>query len=70
MRVQTVYVISFVLTIVLCLVTHLVLTRTRAGGAVRAAAADPTTAAILGLNVNRIYAFTMAGAAALAVRGA
>jgi branched-chain amino acid transport system permease protein len=69
MRVQTVYVISFVLTIVLCLVTHFVLTRTRAGGAVRAAAADPTTAAILGLNVNRIYAFTMAGAAALAAAG-
>lgn len=65
-RVQTVYVISFALAIVLCLGTHLILTRTRAGGAVRAASADPETAAVLGLNVARIYAFTLAGAAALA----
>jgi branched-chain amino acid transport system permease protein len=69
MRVQTVYVITFGLAVVLCLATHLMLTRTRAGGAVRAASADPATAAILGLNVGRIYAFTMAGAAALAAAG-
>lgn len=68
-RVQTIYVITFALAILLCLVTHLVLTRTRAGGAVRAASADPDTAAILGLNVNRIYAATLAGAAALAAAG-
>jgi branched-chain amino acid transport system permease protein len=65
-RVQTVYLISFVLALVLCAATHLILTRTRAGGAVRAASADPQTAAVLGLNVDRIYAFTLAGAAALA----
>lgn len=65
-RVQAIYLLSFVLAIVLCLATHLILTRTRAGGAVRAAAADAETAAVLGLNVDRIYAFTLAGAAALA----
>lgn len=65
-QVQTVYVISFALAIVLCLATHLILTRTRAGGAVRAAAADAETAAVLGLNVDRVYACTLAGAAALA----
>jgi branched-chain amino acid transport system permease protein len=65
-RVQTIYLISFGLAIVLCLATHLILTRTRAGGAVRAAAADARTAAVLGLNVDRVYAFTLAGAAALA----
>lgn len=68
-RVQTVYVITFCLAVVLCLVTHLVLTQTRAGAAVRAASADPGTAAMLGLDVKRIYAFTMAGAAALAAAG-
>lgn len=68
-RIQSIYLITFVLTVVLCLITHYILTRTRAGGAVRAASADPVTAAILGLNVNRIYAFTLAGAAALAAAG-
>jgi branched-chain amino acid transport system permease protein len=68
-RVQTVYVITFGLAVVLCVLTHLILTRTRTGGAVRAASADPVTAAILGLNVERIYALTLAGAAALAAAG-
>ncbi len=68
-RVQTIYVIGFALTIVLCALTHLVLTRTRAGSAVRAASADPVTAAVLGINVSRVYAMTFAAAAALAAAG-
>ncbi|QOV34169.1 branched-chain amino acid ABC transporter permease [Streptomyces ferrugineus] len=68
-RVQTVYVIAFGLAVVLCAATHLVLTRTRAGSAVRAASADPGTAAVLGIDVNRVYAMTFAGAAALAAAG-
>jgi branched-chain amino acid transport system permease protein len=68
-RVQAVYAISFALTVVLCGATHLILTRTRAGSAVRAAAADPMTASMLGLNVGRIYALTLAAAAALAAAG-
>ncbi|QFQ94947.1 branched-chain amino acid ABC transporter permease [Streptomyces phaeolivaceus] len=68
-RVQTVYVIAFGLTVLLCAATHLVLTRTRAGSAVRAASADPDTAAVLGIDVNRVYAVTFAGAAALAAAG-
>jgi branched-chain amino acid transport system permease protein len=68
-RVQAIYVIAFALTIVLCAGTHLLLTRSRAGTAVRAAAADPETAAILGINVGRVYAMTLAGAAALAAAG-
>ena len=68
-RVQTVYAISFGLTVLLCAGTHAILTRTRAGSAVRAAAADPMTASLLGLNVGRIYALTLAGAAALAAAG-
>ncbi|HTJ69888.1 MAG TPA: branched-chain amino acid ABC transporter permease [Actinospica sp.] len=68
-RVQTIYLIGFALTIVLCASTHLLLTRTRAGSAVRAAAADSATAAVLGINVSRVYALTFAGAAALAAAG-
>jgi branched-chain amino acid transport system permease protein len=64
--VQTIYVISFALAVVLCLITHFVLTRTRAGGAVRAAAADPATASVLGIDVGRVYALTFSAAAALA----
>lgn len=65
-RAQTVYLIAFALAGVLCLSTHLLLTRTRIGSAVRAAAADPQTAAVLGLDVDRIYAWTFAFSAALA----
>jgi branched-chain amino acid transport system permease protein len=65
-RVQTIYVISFALAVVLCLITHFVLTRTRAGGAVRAAAADPATASVLGIDVGRVYALTFSASAALA----
>jgi branched-chain amino acid transport system permease protein len=68
-RVQAVYAISFALTLVLCAATHLLLSRTRAGSAVRAAAADPTTASMLGIDVGRVYALTLAGAAALAAAG-
>jgi branched-chain amino acid transport system permease protein len=65
-RVQTIYVISFVLAVALCGIAHFVLTGTRAGSAVRAAAADPQTAAVLGIDVGRVYALTFAAAAALA----
>jgi branched-chain amino acid transport system permease protein len=65
-RVQTIYAISFAVGVTLCLATHLLLTRTRAGSAVRAAAADPQTASLLGIDVGRVYALTFAGAAALA----
>jgi branched-chain amino acid transport system permease protein len=68
-RVQTIYVISFALAVVLCTITHFVLTRTRAGRAVRAAAADPATASVLGIDVDRVYALTFAAAAALAAAG-
>ncbi|KUO12971.1 MULTISPECIES: branched-chain amino acid ABC transporter permease [Streptomyces] len=69
LRIQTIYLIAFALTTVLCAATHLVLTRTRAGSAVRAASADPATAAVLGINVSTVYAMTFAGAAALAAAG-
>jgi branched-chain amino acid transport system permease protein len=64
-RVQSVYLIAFGLALVLCLATHVILTQTRAGSAVRAAATDPQTASLIGINVGRVYALTFAGAAAL-----
>jgi branched-chain amino acid transport system permease protein len=65
-RMQTIYAISFAVGVALCLATHLLLTRTRAGSAVRAAAADAQAASLLGIDVGRVYALTFAGAAALA----
>jgi branched-chain amino acid transport system permease protein len=65
-RVQAVYLIAFALSVVLCVGTHAILTWTRAGTAVRAASADPVTASLLGINVDRVYAATFAGSAALA----
>jgi branched-chain amino acid transport system permease protein len=65
-QVQSVYLIAFGLAGVLCLSAHLLLMRTRIGSAVRAAAADPQTAAVLGLDVGRIYAWTFSFSAAVA----
>jgi branched-chain amino acid transport system permease protein len=66
LRVQSVYLVSAAVTVVLFAVTASVLTRTRVGSAVRAAAADPETASVLGIDVDRVYAGTFAAAAALA----
>jgi branched-chain amino acid transport system permease protein len=69
LRIQAIYLIAFGITVVLCVASHLLLTRTRAGSAVRASSADPVTAAVMGINVQRVYALTFAGAAALAAAG-
>ncbi len=64
-RVRTAYVIAFIVAALLCTVTHLVLTRTRAGAVVRAVAADSSTAGLMGYNIERVYALTFAVAAAI-----
>ncbi len=58
--------LAFALAVVLSLGLHLVIRRTRPGTALRAAAANPATAALMGINVNQIFALTLALAAALA----
>lgn len=68
-EVRTVYVVGFLISAALFLATHLALQRTRIGWNVRAAAADPATASLMGLNVKRIYAATFAVSAALAAVG-
>ncbi|GAB2452132.1 branched-chain amino acid ABC transporter permease [Nocardioides hungaricus] len=60
------YVVSFAVASVLCLAAYLVLHRTRIGAVVRAAAADPGTAELLGIDVRRVYALTFAAAAGIA----
>ena len=64
--VQTVNVVSFGLAVVVVAGTHLVLTRTRFGTALRASAADPATASTLGIDINRMHALTFGAAAVIA----
>lgn len=59
-------VIAFAIGVVLVVGTQVVLTRTRAGVALRAASVDPSTASSMGIDVGRVYALTFAASAALA----
>ena len=63
------YLVCFGIGVALVVATHVVLTRTRVGATVRAAAADPDTAAVMGVDVNRLYAATFGVAAAIAAIG-
>lgn len=69
LHVEVIDVIALAVALALTLATHQLLTRTRLGVAVRAAAADPATALTMGLDVKRIYAATFAAGAALAAIG-
>lgn len=64
--VQTVNLIAFLLAAVTIAATHLTLKHTRLGSALRASAADPSTASTLGININLMHALTFGGAAAIA----
>ncbi len=66
LRAATVDLIAFGAAVVLVVGTHLMLTRSSAGMRVRAAAADPDTAATMGIDVRRVYAATFAFAAGIA----
>ena len=50
----------FVVTIILMIGLHLLITRTRIGTAMRACAQDKVTASLMGINVNRVISFTFA----------
>lgn len=63
------YAAAFVLSLLVIGVTHQAITRTYLGKAIRAAAQDPTTAAVMGVNVNHIYAITYAIGASIAALG-
>ncbi|MFB2587018.1 branched-chain amino acid ABC transporter permease [Herbiconiux liukaitaii] len=59
-------VIAFAIGVVLVVACHLVMTRTRFGTSLRAAATDPATAGLMAIDVKRIYALTFAAAAGFA----
>ena len=67
--VRTIYVIGFAIGLMLVAATHLALTRTRYGVALRAASVDPDTASTMGINVRRLYASTLGISAAMASIG-
>ncbi|MFC5034659.1 branched-chain amino acid ABC transporter permease [Streptomyces sp. So13.3] len=68
-QVRSANVVAFAIAVVLCLATHLLLTRTRAGALVRAAAADPRTAGLMGINIRTTYAVIFAIGAGIAAMG-
>jgi len=59
-------VITFGIAVVLIVGTHLAVTRTQWGAALRAASSDPMTAATMGINVKHVYAITFGLAAGFA----
>ena len=69
LNIPTMYVIAFGFALVLCGGAHLVLQRTAAGRAVRASAEDPEAAAVMGVDMRRVYAVIYAVAAACAAVG-
>jgi len=68
-QIRTIYVVAFAVGAALCLAVHLTLTRTRLGAMVRASAADPATAGLMGIDTGRVYAATFAVGAAIAALG-
>jgi len=68
-QIRTIYVVAFAVGAALCLAVHLTVTRTRLGAMVRASAADPATAGLVGIDTGRVYAATFAVGAAIAALG-
>src|SRR5947209_4552540 len=68
-HVPTMYLIAFGFAVVLCGGAHLVLQRTAPGRAVRASAEDPQAAAVMGIDIRRVYAVIYALAAGCAAVG-
>jgi len=66
---RTIYLVAFVIAAILCIAAHLLLTRTRTGTRIRAAAADPSTAGLVGIDIRRVYALTFALGAAITALG-
>lgn len=65
-HVPLVYLLDFLAAIVVMVLIHLFLKRTYLGRAIRAAAQDRKTAHLMGINTDRVYAYTFAIAMALA----
>jgi branched-chain amino acid transport system permease protein len=68
-HVPTMYLIAFGFAVVLCGGAHLVLQRTAPGRAIRASAEDAEAAAVMGIDIRRVYAVIYAVAAGCAAVG-
>lgn len=66
LSVPTIGAITLAIAVVLVVAAHLAVARTQFGAALRAASADPTTAGMMGIDVQRVYAVTFAAAAGFA----
>jgi branched-chain amino acid transport system permease protein len=66
LRIQAAYLIAFGIGLAATVVTMYILNRTRVGSIARAATADPGTARLMGINVERVFAVTLGASAALA----
>lgn len=65
LHLRTAYLAGFMTAALACAGAAFLLARTRTGGRIRAAAADPATAQLAGIDVRRLYAVTFAAATAL-----
>jgi branched-chain amino acid transport system permease protein len=65
-RVQSAYLVAFAAGVVLTALTWYLLRRSRLGSMVRAAASDPATARMVGVDVDRVFAATFGFSAVLA----
>jgi branched-chain amino acid transport system permease protein len=68
-RVSPVQLLVTVLAVLLIFLAHLFMQRTVMGTAMRATFQDPEVAALMGINVERVYSLTFAGGAGLAAAG-
>lgn len=68
-NVSFMYLVAFGLAVVLLSGMHMFIKRTYAGKAIRAAALDPETAQVMGINIKSIYALTYAIGAGIAALG-
>lgn len=67
--IRSILLVGFGLAVVLCVALHLGIQKTRIGSRLRAAAAEPQIAELMGINVRQVFALTLAlatGIAALA----
>jgi branched-chain amino acid transport system permease protein len=70
-RIPVIYIICLAIALVLLLATHFILTRTGFGRSLRASSEDAVAAAVMGVNVRRVYSLTYAFAAgSAAIAGA
>lgn len=67
--IPTIYLISFVISAVICTVVHVLVTRSAFGRRLRAATEDPIAAAVVGVRVGGLHTITYALAAAVAAVG-